>query len=331
MSRFQDVIGHRRVIEYIGDVVRTGAVSHAYLICGEKGCGKRLLAGIFAACLQCENPGEDGDSCGSCHSCVQLRGGNHPDVITITHEKPGSIGIDEIRTQLNQSIHIKPYSSPYKIYIIPDADLLTEQAQNALLKTIEEPPAYAVIFLLAENPEQLLQTVRSRCVMMKLRNVKDDLIFKYLTEQIHVPDYRAKVCVAFARGNMGRAIMLSKSEDFHTMRDSVIHLVKKIRDMSLAEFMEALTAAQEWKLDITDYLDMICVWYRDVLIYKATKNVDRVVFSEQIRGIKEAASLSSYEGIETVLQAIDTAKQRLKANVSFPLVMELLLLVIKEN
>ena len=87
----------------------------------------------------------------------------------MTHEEPNSISVDDIRTQVNNDILIKPYSSKYKIYIIPEADKMTVQAQNALLKTIEEPPSYAVIFLLTENAEVLLPTIRSRCVMLKLR------------------------------------------------------------------------------------------------------------------------------------------------------------------
>ncbi len=104
---------------------------------------------------------------------------------------------------MNDDIMIRPYSSKYKIYIVPDADMMSVQAQNALLKTIEEPPEYAVIMLLTENAETLLPTIRSRCVMLKLRNIKDQLIKKYLMEQMEIPDYKADVCVAFAQGNMG--------------------------------------------------------------------------------------------------------------------------------
>ena len=102
-----------------------------------------------------------------------------------------TISVDDIRTQVNNDIVIKPYSSKYKIYIIPEADLMSAQAQNALLKTIEEPPEYAVIMLLTENAEALLPTIRSRCVMMKLRNIKDQLVKKYLMEQMEIPDYKA--------------------------------------------------------------------------------------------------------------------------------------------
>ena len=144
------------------------AVSHAYILNGERGSGKKLLANLFAMSLQCENRDEDGDACGKCRSCRQAAGGKQPDSIRIMHDKPNTIGGGYIRTQVNDDIMIRPYSSKYKIYIIADADMMSVEAQNALLKTIEEPPEYAVIMLLTENAETLLPTIRSRCVMMKM-------------------------------------------------------------------------------------------------------------------------------------------------------------------
>lgn len=176
MSSFKDVVGHKNIIQYIENAVKTDKVSHAYILNGEKGSGKRLLANLFAMSLQCQNRDEDGDACGKCQSCKQAASNNQPDIIRVTHEKPNTISIDDIREQINNDIVIKPYSSKYKIYIVPDADMMSVQAQNALLKTIEEPPAYAVILLLTENAEILLPTIRSRCVMLKLRNIKDQLI-----------------------------------------------------------------------------------------------------------------------------------------------------------
>ena len=174
MSGFKDVVGHRDIIQYIQDAVQQNKVSHAYILNGQRGSGKKMLANLFAMTLQCESG--QLEPCGECHSCIQANSGNHPDIITVRHEKPASISVDDIRTQMNGDIMIKPYSSPYKIYIVPEADLLTVQAQNALLKTIEEPPEYAVIFLLTENADSLLPTIRSRCVMLKLRNIKDKLV-----------------------------------------------------------------------------------------------------------------------------------------------------------
>ena len=329
MAGFNDIYGQDAIKEYMGNVLETRQVSHAYIIAGEKDSGKEFIARIFARALQCEKGGTQ--PCGECHSCRQALSGNHPDIIRVVHEKPGSIGVEDIRGQVNNDIVIKPYYGPYKIYIINEGEKMTVQAQNALLKTIEEPPAYAVIMLLTENAEVLLPTIRSRCVMMKLRNIKDQLVKKYLMEQLEVPDYKADVCVAFAQGNMGKAIMLAHSEYFNEIKEEAVHLLRNIDEMTVPDLMEAVKRCMAYKLEINDYLDIIAVWYRDVLIYKATKNVDRVVFSDQMKAIKARASKSSYEGIENILDAIEKAKARMKANVNFELTMELLLLTIKEN
>ena len=329
MGTFKDVVGHKDIINYIRNAVREDKVSHAYILNGERGAGEKVLAHLFAATLLCEKGGPD--PCNECHSCRQAESGNHPDIIKVTHEKPNSISVDDIREQVNNTIMIKPYQGPYKVYIIPQADMMTPQAQNALLKTIEEPPEYAVIMLLTENADTLLPTINSRCVMLKLRNIKDTLIKKYLMETMQVPDYKADMCTAFAQGNMGRAIMLANSEHFNEIRDEAVQLLKYINEMELSEIVQAVSRITAYKLEINDYLDIIMIWYRDVLLYKATKDMDKVVFKDQIKYIKERAKRSSYEGIELIIESLEKAKARLKANVNFDLVMELLFLTIKEN
>ena len=329
MGGFKDVVGHKDIIQYMKTAVEQNKLSHAYILNGQRGSGKKLLARLFAMTLQCESG--KSEPCGECRSCVQAYSGNQPDIITVKHEKPNSISVDDIRTQLNGDIMIKPYSSRYKIYIVPEADLMTVQAQNALLKTLEEPPEYAVIFLLTENADSLLATIRSRCVMLKLRNIKDKLVKKYLMEKMQVPDYQAEICAAFAQGNIGRAVMLAKSEHFNEIKDDAIQLLKYIDEMELHEIVSAIKQINKYKLEVTDYLDIITIWYRDVLLYKATKDVDGLVFSDELKYIKEKAKKSSYEGIEKILESIETAKQRIKANVNFDLLMEFLLLTIKEN
>lgn len=329
MSGFKDVVGHKEVIRYIQSAIEQNKISHAYIINGQRGSGKKLLARLFAMTLQCKS--EKSDPCGECQSCLQTKSGNQPDIITVKHEKPATISVDDIREQLTGDIMIRPYSSPYKIYVIPEADLMTVQAQNALLKTLEEPPEYAIIFLLTENADSLLATIRSRCVMLKLRNIKDKLVKKYLMEQMQVPDYQAELCAAFAQGNIGRAIMLAKSDHFNEIKEEAIQLLKYIDEMELSEIVSAIKEINKYKLEVTDYLDLITIWYRDVLLYKATKDVDGLVFGDQLKFIKEKATKSSYEGIETILTSIEKAKVRLKANVNFDLVMELLLLTMKEN
>lgn len=329
MASFKDVVGHKDIIKYIHNAVEENKVSHAYILNGERGSGKKMLANLFATTLLCEKGGPD--PCNVCHSCKQAESGNHPDIIRVNHEKPNTISVDDIRQQVNNDIQIKPYQGPYKIYIIAEADLMTVQAQNALLKTIEEPPEYAVIFLLTENAEVLLPTITSRCVMLKLRNIRDTLIRKYLMESLQIPDYKADMCTAFAQGNMGRAIMLANSEYFNEIREEAVQLLKYINEMDVSEIVKAIKKISTYKLEVNDYLDIIMIWYRDVLLYKATKEMDRVVFKDQLPYIQERARKSSYEGIELILESLKKAKQRLKANVNFELVMELLLLTIKEN
>ena len=329
MPGFDQVVGHDKIIAYMKNAITQDKVSHAYILNGPKGCGKKLLAGIFAQTMQCEKGGSE--PCGVCHSCRQAISGNQPDIIKVTHEKPASIGVDDIRSQLVEDVQIKPYSSRYKIYIIPDADLMTVQAQNAMLKTIEEPPAYAVILLLAENSEKFLPTINSRCVELKLRNIKDAQIKEYLMTKIQLPDYQADICTAFAQGNLGRAIMLAQSEQFNEIREEAVRLVKNIDQMDTAGLVDAVKRISAHKMEVTEFLDFFTIWYRDVLIYKATLNVDKLVFGDQLDALKLRAKKSSYEGIEIILDAIEKAKTRLNANVNFDLVMELLLLTIKEN
>ena len=329
MRRFKDIVGHKDIIRYIQSAVQEDKVSHAYIINGERGSGKKLLSELFAATLMCEKKGAE--PCNVCHSCKQAESRNHPDIIHVQHEKPNTISVEDIRTQVNNDVLIKPYQGPYKIYIIAEADLMTPQAQNAILKTIEEPPEYAVFFLLTENGDKLLPTITSRCVMLKLRNIKDTLIKKYLMEKMGIPDYKADVCTAFAQGNIGRALMLANSEHFNEIHDDAIQLLKYMDEMEHSEIVQAIKRINKYKLEINDYLDIIMIWFRDVLMYKATLDVDKVVFKGELNAIKERAKKSSYEGIERILESLEKAKARLKANVNFDLVMELLLLTIKEN
>ena len=329
MGSFKDVVGHNEIIDYIRNAVTENKVSHAYILNGERGAGKKMLATLFAETLLCEKGGPD--PCNECHSCIQIDSGNHPDVIKVQHEKPSVISVDDIRKQVNDTVLIRPYQGKYKVYIINDADLMNQQAQNALLKTLEEPPKYVVFLLLTENADLLLPTITSRCVMLKLRNIRETLIRKYLMEKLEVPDYKADMCTAFAQGNLGRAIMLANSDHFNEIREEAVQLLKYINDMEISEIVQAIKRITMYKLEINDYLDIIMIWYRDILIYKATKDVDTVVFKDQMQYIKERAKKSSYEGIELIIESLDKAKQRLKANVNFDLVMELLFLTIKEN
>lgn len=329
MAGFQDIVGQEQIKEHLQNALASGKISHAYIINGEKSSGKEFIARVFAMALQCERGGIE--PCQECHSCRQALSFNQPDIIRVNHEKPGTISVDDIRTKINNDVAIKPYSSPHKVYIVNEAEKMTPQAQNALLKTLEEPPEYAVILLLTGNVNALLPTILSRCVVLNMKPVSDELVKKYLMEQLKVPDYKAEVCVAFARGNVGKAKSLASSEDFENVKTEALSLLKYIQDMELYEIVAAIKKITEYKLDINDYLDIMAIWYRDVLLFKATRDANHLVFREEITAIRKVAARSSYEGIENVIKALDKAKSRLNANVNFELTMELLMLEIKEN
>lgn len=329
MAKFTDIIGQEQLKEHLQNAISLNKVSHAYIINGERSSGKEFVAKVFAAALQCEKG--QAEPCMECHSCKQALSGNQPDIIFVSHEKPNTISVEDIRAQINNDIVIKPYSSPRKIYIINEGEKMTVQAQNALLKTLEEPPEYAVILVLTSNVDTLLPTVLSRCVVLNMKPVPDNKVKKFLMEELEIPDYKANICVAFARGNIGKAKMLATSEEFDKVKEEAITLVKYINDMDLSEIVKAIKKISEYKFDVTDYLDILSVWYRDVLLFKATKDANSLIFKDEIQSIRKTADRSTYEGIEAIVKALQQAKRRLEANVNFDLTMELLLLTIQEN
>ena len=329
MAGLNDIVGQDHLKEQLKKSLQEGNISHAYLLNGELRSGKEYIAKIFAAALQCNR--ETDKPCQNCPSCAKAFSGNHPDIIFVTHEKPNTIGVEDIRSKINNDIGIKPYHGPYKIYIMNEAEKMTVQAQNALLKTLEEPPAYAVIILLTCSTEALLPTIISRCVNMSMKPVPNAALKNYLMKEMRVPDYKADIAVAFARGNLGRAKLMVANEDFDKMRDDAVSLMKYIDEMEISEIMEDIRKIKDYKYDVEDYLDIIMVWYRDVLLLKATNDVNGLIFKNEIQYIKRVAKKYSYEGIENIVEALEKAKARLKANVNYDMTMELLLLTIQEQ
>lgn len=330
MSDFKHITGHETTIAHLKTAIQTDKLSHAYIFAGEDGMGKNLLVNAFVQALQCENRAYEADACGKCKSCIQAETGNHPDIIRVTHEK-ASIGVDDIRLQLNNEILIKPYSSKYKIYIIDEAEKMTEQAQNALLKTLEEPPVYGLILLLTNNLSALLPTILSRCITLKLKAVDQNKIKEFLMKEHKIPDYLADLSAVFSQGNVGKALQFASSEEFSEMKNDVLHLLKYLDEMELYEIIERLKTFSAKKEYIDYYLDFIILWFRDVLMYKVTRDINLLIYKSEASDIAKQASLKSYEGIEHIIEAIEKAKVRLNANVNFDVAIELMFLTIKEN
>ena len=330
-NNFDSIIGQEHIKEHLKVTLTSGKISQAYLITGESMQGKEYIARIFANALVCESPEGGYDPCGKCRSCKQAATKNHPDIITVTHDKPGTISVDDVRKQIVSDVSIKPYQSSRKIYIMNEAEKMTPQAQNALLKTLEEPPEYVVIILLTTSAAAMLPTVLSRCVQLDMRPVDDRMVKKYLMSEVQIPDYQADICVAFARGNIGKARSLAVSEDFENIREEAVRVLKFIRKMDTSDMIKTLKTLEELKLGVNDFLDIVMIWYRDVLLYKATKDSGSLVFRDEGDSIREAAEECSYEGIENILGTVEKTKARLKANVNYELAMELMLMAIKEN
>ena len=327
ITGFEEILGNEMVKDHFKKAITNHKISHAYILTGEAGMGRKSIANAFAMTLLCEKGGSE--PCMTCHSCKQVMSGNHPDLIYVKHEKPGSIGVDDVREQINDTIMIRPYSSYYKIYIVDEAEKMTVQAQNALLKTIEEPPAYAVIILITTNQEAFLPTILSRCVQMKLKPLKDFTIRNYLTQNLHIAEKDADICAAFARGNLGKAIHLASSDEFRELFQKVMVLVKNVGTMDISMLLDCIREMKEQNFDIGEVLDLMQLWYRDVLMFKVTKDMNLLIFKDEYKMINETGEKIDYAGLEAILAAIDTARTRLNANVNMELAMELLLLTMK--
>lgn len=329
MAGFNEILGHEEIKENLRKAIRNNRISHAYILSGERGMGKKTIARAFAMTLLCERSSTE--PCMECHSCRQFLSDNHPDVIWVSHEKPATIGVDDIRTQINDTITIRPYESKYKIYLVDEAEKMTVQAQNALLKTIEEPPAYAILMLLTTNEELFLPTILSRCVKLKLKPLTDDTVIHYLTEKKGISEEDAHIDAAFARGNLGKAVELSGSEEFPAFRAEMLHLLSQMHSMDTAEMLDWIAKLVKDCPDLSQVLDFLQLWYRDVLAFKVTRDLNTLIFRSEYGLISEFSQKSSYPGLEQVLEAIDKARVRLAANVTKELTLELMLLTMRET
>ena len=329
MFSFSEIVGHEQIKEHMQAAIRDKKPFHAYLFQGEEGVGKEALARTFAAGLQCQSESAD-KPCKECVSCRQMESGNQPDVIWVTREK-ASLGVDEIREQLCNTMDIKPFSSPYKIYLVPEAEKMTEAAQNALLKTIEEPPEYGIVILMTSNISALLPTIQSRCLTMEFRPLSTAVVESYVKEHCQVPDYQAEIDASYAQGSIGKAKEAATSQEFADMTANALKILKYANTMEVYELTEAIKTLTANKNNINDYLDIFQFWFRDVLMFKATREIDNLVFKQEINFIREQASERSYENIEKILEALEKTKVRLRANVNLELALELLFLTIREK
>ena len=326
MYTFEEIRGNTPLVEQLRRSAASGRSSHAYLFLGGAGAGKRLIANTFAKALQCEGEKRPCDSCKSCHA---FNHGNHPDVIYFQPLKNGkTYTIEDVREQLLETVDLKPFQYEKKIYIIEKADTLNLQTQNALLKTLEEPPAHAVFLLLAERAEAFLPTILSRVVVMKIRPLSAETIADYLMQAGHLAE-ESHILSAYAQGRIGQALELVEDEGFREMRQDILGKLEALPSMSEGEAYLLAKDLEGYKNDLR-FLDIMELWYRDLLTAKSLREEGYLIQRDKkdaiFRAAKEPAALLAKKAA-----AVRTARMRLAQNANFRLTMEVMLMDLKET
>ena len=326
MYTFEEIRGNTPLVEQLRRSAASGRSSHAYLFLGGAGAGKRLIANTFAKALQCEGEKRPCDSCKSCHA---FNHGNHPDVIYFQPLKNGkTYTIEDVREQLLETVDLKPFQYEKKIYIIEKADTLNIQSQNALLKTLEEPPAHAVFLLLAERAEAFLPTILSRVVVMKIRPLSAETIADYLMQAGHLAE-ESHILSAYAQGRIGQALALVEDEGFREMRHDILGKLEALPSMSEGDAYLLAKDLEGYKNDLR-FLDIMELWYRDLLTAKSLREEGYLIQRDKkdaiFRAAKEPAALLAKKAA-----AVRTARMRLAQNANFRLTMEVMLMDLKET
>lgn len=330
MNGFKEIIGQDIIVSHLQNALRTGEVSHAYIFNGAKGSGRHMIARSFSAALLCDDPQTvEGhiEACGQCLSCIQTASGSNPDLILPQREKENSIGVGDIR-KMRADVQVKPYSASRKIYILEEAEKMTPAAQNALLKTLEEPPSYAVIILLADGTSAFLPTIMSRCVTLPLRPVPEKAVEECLKERFGADQDRARLCARFSGGSIGRAAQLLENEKFAELREKTIVFLREISQKDAAAIAAfAKEAASEDETQ--DLIDFILTWNRDLMVYRSTRDTENLIFTDEVQYIIKAANALSWRGLQAVSEAVFRARRRLFSNVNAELTLQMMLLEIR--
>lgn len=260
--KFDGFYGNLRIKEYLSNAVDSGQVSHAFLFSGVDGIGKKTLAEITARALVCQNNGAK--PCGTCPACIKSARAAHPDIIHIRRSK-ASIGVDEIRA-LKQDAYLRPNDGEKKVYLIHEADSMTQEAQDALLKILEEPPAFTVFLLLCYNEKSMLETVRSRCVRLPLAPLCSEDMAKLLKEKF--PEYTqeeiSKLCKR-SDGVAGKVIDIDDVDDALPNAQRIIQAAAKGDDLAIAESFIAIEKSK--RDELMSVLDCLSVCLRDALVH----------------------------------------------------------------
>ena len=303
----EEILGNENLMASLRRIAASKHIANGYILNGPEGSGKKMIAERFA----------------------EMIGASKADIVFTEHEKPNLISVDDIRA-VNAGIHIRPYDSPYRVYIIDEAEKMNVQAQNALLKTIEEPPSYVVMILLTTNAESFLETILSRCVLLNVQPLPVGLAEEWLIGR-GFSEQEARTAAVLSGGAVGRAREMLESETFREMLKAVTDMLSRAGKLSTAELLSFTSEMAKYKTEQQEALDHIRVWFRDVLVYKTEKDTRDLIFRNYIGAVRDMAAHISFEGIERVLREIERAKARVSANVNPELTFELLTMRIREE
>jgi len=324
MNNNWNLVGHEWAVDMLKKHVINGTTRHAYLFAGPPGLGRRTLALRFAQALNCPTPVDAGIPCGECRDCKQIETMQHADLTIIQAESEGGIlKVDQIR-ETRRSLTLKPYQANYRVALFLRFQEANDNAANALLKTLEEAPSYAVLILTADNPEQLLPTIVSRCEVLRLRPLKIESVQSAL-ENRGVETNLAKLIAHISGGRFGYALRLIENEALLERREERLN---DLQSLISASRVEKFAYADKLARDKESMRQAVLIWlsyWRDVMLRSAQAetplvNVDRNL---EIEDLAERLDLSmarrAVSNFEDVLEKMDR-------NVNSRLLAEVLLL-----
>lgn len=317
---FDSILGHNQQKKILLKSKKENRVSHAYLFCGVEGIGKKLAAIEFAKTLNCLNLNENEQKKCECTSCKKIEKLIHPDVLVYEYTKEKNIKVDQIRDDIEQKIYLRPYEGNYKVFILDDAERMNVNAQNAFLKTLEEPPQYSVLILITSTPDILLPTIRSRCQTINFNPLPDELIQNELKKNSELNSDDIKIASQISNGSLGKALKITKES--LEKRNEVIEKITNINQKNPSEIsnlLESLNidARNEETDGLKEFFHFISLWLRDLITLKTSSEKEKIINSDLISESEEFASTRTLETIteKTIcLEQTWYAISRLNAN-----------------
>lgn len=248
---FENIIGNTNIKTVLEKSIKQNKLSHSYLFVGIQGIGKKMIATEFAKMILCL---DDNKYCNHCKSCIEFDTNNNPDFVLISPDE-NNIKIEQIR-DIQKRIQEKPIISEKKVYIIDNADLMTTEAQNCLLKTLEEPPEFAVIILIGSNSNTFLPTIKSRCTIMNFNKISDEEMTKYLREKCDVKNIDQNMLYMY-QGSIGKALELKEKQEEYKNIENIINNINRYDLIDFINNAEILYKSKEEINDILDYINVI--------------------------------------------------------------------------